>query len=104
MCIRDSYGTQAPAHKLDSLNATEYAALQNEASLASGGGILYANLAALGKGTDWQSLIFNNSAKIQDHEISISGGNDRSTFYTSFGLFDQEGIVAPQILSLIHIS
>jgi TonB-linked SusC/RagA family outer membrane protein len=91
------YGTQAPAHKLDLLNATEYAALQNEASLASGGGILYANLAALGKGTDWQSLIFNNSAKIQDHEISISGGNDRSTFYTSFGLFDQEGIVAPQI-------
>ncbi|MCW3088965.1 MAG: TonB-dependent receptor [Ferruginibacter sp.] len=91
------YGTQAPSKKLDLLNATEYATLQNEASLASGGGIKFANPSALGKGTDWQALIFNNSAKIQDHEISISGGNDKSTFYTSFGLFSQEGIVASDI-------
>lgn len=91
------YGTQAPAHKLKLLNATEYATLRNEASLASGGSILFGNPAALGAGTDWQSLIFNSSAKIQDHEISISGGSDRSTYYTSFGLFDQEGIVATDI-------
>ena len=91
------YGTQAPAHKLHLLNATEYATLQNEASLASGGGIKFANPAALGVGTDWQSIIFNKSARIQDHEVSISGGNDRASFYTSFGLFDQEGIVAPEI-------
>ena len=93
------YGTQAPAHKLDLLNATQYATLQNEASLASGGAIKFANPAGLGVGTDWQGIIFNNSAKIQDHEISISGGNDRSTFFTSFGLFNQEGIVAPEISS-----
>ena len=52
------YGTQAPARKLDLLNATQYATLQNESSLADGGGIKFANPAALGKGTDWQSLIF----------------------------------------------
>ena len=91
------YGTQAPSRKLNLLNATEYATLQNEASLASGGNILFNNPAALGEGTDWQALIFNNSAKIQNHEISISGGSDKSTFYTSFGLFDQEGIVASDI-------
>ncbi|MEO6228994.1 MAG: TonB-dependent receptor [Ferruginibacter sp.] len=91
------YGTQAPSKKQKLLDATEYATLQNEASLNSGGSILYANPQSLGKGTDWQSLVFNNSAKIQDHEISISGGNDKSTFYTSFGLFDQEGIVATDI-------
>ncbi|MEP7110304.1 MAG: SusC/RagA family TonB-linked outer membrane protein, partial [Ferruginibacter sp.] len=91
------YGIAAPAKKLDLLNATEYATLQNEASLNSGGGILFANPKSLGAGTDWQNLIFNNNAKIQDHEISISGGNDRSTFYTSFGLFNQEGIVASEI-------
>ncbi|HKZ67631.1 MAG TPA: TonB-dependent receptor plug domain-containing protein, partial [Chitinophagaceae bacterium] len=61
------YGTQAPAKKRDMLNATQYATLQNEASLNSGGGIVYANPQSLGKGTDWQSLIFNNNAKIQDH-------------------------------------
>lgn len=91
------FGTQAPAHKLKLLNATEYATLRNEASLASGGQILFSNPASLGVGTDWQSLIFNNAAKIQDHELSISGGNDRSTYYTSFGYFDQEGIVASAI-------
>jgi TonB-linked SusC/RagA family outer membrane protein len=91
------YGVQRPARKLDLLNATEYATLQNEASLASGSGIKFANPASLGVGTDWQSIIFNNNARIQDHELSISGGNDRATYYTSFGLFDQEGIVAPEI-------
>ncbi|HEX8462867.1 MAG TPA: TonB-dependent receptor plug domain-containing protein, partial [Segetibacter sp.] len=84
-------GTQAPARKLKLLNATEYATLRNEAAFAgsSTGAIPFSNPAALGKGTDWQSLVFNNSAKIQDHQISISGGSDRSTFFTSFGLFDQ---------------
>ena len=91
------YGTQAAAHKLDLLNATQYATLRNEASLAGGGDIIFANPSALGKGTDWQSLVFNNDARIQNHELSISGGNDKSTFYTSLGMFDQEGIVATDI-------
>src|SRR5882757_3643264 len=91
------YGTQAPARKLELLNATQYATLRNESSLAAGNGIAYSNPDALGKGTDWQSAIFNNSAKIQDHELSISGGNDKSTYYASFGFFNQEGIVATDI-------
>lgn len=91
------YGTQAPSKKLNLLNATEYATLQNEAALAGGNAIKFSNPAAFGKGTDWQELIFNNDARIQNHEVSISGGNDRSTFYTSFGLFDQEGIIGSAI-------
>jgi len=91
------YGTQAPARKLKLLNATQYATLRNEASLNAGGNILFPNPEALGKGTDWQSLIFNNDARIQDHEINLSGGGDRSTFYSSFGFFQQEGVVASAI-------
>jgi len=91
------YGTQSPARKLRLLNAEQYATLHNEASINSGGGILYANPKALGVGTNWQDLIFNDNAKIQDHQVSLSGGNDKSTFYTSFALFDQEGIVATPI-------
>lgn len=97
MSYNGYYGTQAPATKLNLLNAKDYATLRNEASVAGGGGIVFADPSSLGKGTDWQSLIFNNSAKIQNHEISISGGNDKSTFYTSFGLFNQEGIVGTEI-------
>jgi TonB-linked SusC/RagA family outer membrane protein len=91
------YGSQAPARKLHLLNATEYATLRNESSLAAGNGILFANPAALGKGTDWQSQIFNNNARIQDHELNFSGGTDKSTFFASFGYNEQQGIVATPI-------
>ncbi len=91
------YGTQAPARKLELLNATQYATLRNESSLAAGGTIKFLNPGALGKGTDWQSAIFNNDARIQDHELSVSGGNDKSTYYASFGFFSQDGIVATDI-------
>ncbi len=91
------FGTQAPARKLDLLNATEYAELRNESRRNAGMSILFPDPAALGEGTDWQSVIFNNNAAIQNHELSISGGNERSTFFTSFGYIDQEGIVATDI-------
>lgn len=91
------YGTQAPAKKLDLLNARQYATLINEQEVNAGNAPVYADPQSLGEGTDWQELIFNNNARIQNHEISISGGSDKSTFYTSFGLFDQEGIVATEI-------
>ncbi|MDB5022651.1 MAG: hypothetical protein JWP78_406 [Mucilaginibacter sp.] len=91
------YGTSAPARKLDLLNATEYATLRNESLAAAGKPALFSNPSSFGTGTDWQSLIFNNSAKEQNHELSISGGNDVSTYYTSFGYLDQNGIVATDI-------
>ncbi len=91
------YGTQAPAKKLNVLNATEYATIRNEASLNDGGNIIYPNPASLGEGTDWQSAIFENNAPIQNHELSISGGGEKSTFYTSFGYFGQDGVVTPDI-------
>lgn len=88
------YGTQAPWKKLALLNATEYATLMNESSVASGGNILFANPQELGEGTDWQSAVFNESAPMQNHEISISAGSERSQYFTSFGYFDQAGIVS----------
>src|ERR1044072_1975742 len=57
----------------------------------------FANPASFGQGTDWQSTIFNNSAIRQNHEVSVSGGSDKSTFYSSFGYLNQEGIVATDI-------
>jgi TonB-linked SusC/RagA family outer membrane protein len=91
------YGTSAPARKLDVLNATQYATIRNEAMIAAGKPAIYPDPTALGAGTDWQSLIFNNSAKRQNHEFSVSGGGDKNTFYTSFGYLQQDGIVATDI-------
>jgi len=90
-------GVSGPARKVDLLNATQYATLRNESSVAGGGSIIYANPSALGTGTDWQSLIFNDSAQKQNHELSVSGGNEKVTYYTSFGYLQQDGIVATDI-------
>lgn len=91
------YGTSQPAKILNLLNATQYGALLNERSVAGGGNVIFPNLGTLGVGTDWQKAIFNNSAKRYSHELSVSGGNDKSTFYLSFGIQDQQGIVATDI-------
>ncbi len=78
------YGVQRPARLLDLLNATEYATLQNEAYIAAGKTPLpeFANPQALGEGTDWQEAIFEN-APIQSHQLTISGGAERSAFSLS---------------------
>jgi TonB-linked SusC/RagA family outer membrane protein len=93
-------GTSAPERTLKLLNATQYASLMNERYVNGGGqpsGLPYPNIGALGKGTDWQKAIFNDNARRYLHEISLSGGNDVSSFYLSFGSQYQEGIVIPEI-------
>lgn len=90
-------GFSSPERVLKMLNATEYAVLRNEKSINAGGGVLYTDLNKLGIGTDWQKQIFVNNAKRNSHEFSLSGGNDISTFYLSFGTQFLEGIVLPEI-------
>ncbi len=90
-------GVSSPEKVLNLLNATQYGALLNEKSVAGGGNVVFPNLSSLGTGTDWQNAIFNNSARRFSHEISLSGGTDKSTFYASFGVQDQQGIVATDI-------
>lgn len=91
------YGVSSPAKMLKLLNATQYATLRNESLVAAGLEPQFTDVASLGKGTDWQKAIFNNWANRYLHEVSLSGGNDRSTFYVSAGIQDQEGIVATDI-------
>jgi TonB-linked SusC/RagA family outer membrane protein len=93
-------GSAAPERTLKLLNATQYGAIMNERFVNGGGqpsNIPYPNLSALGKGTDWQKAIFSTNAAIYSHEVSLSGGNEISNFYLSFGTKSQEGIVLPEI-------
>ena len=87
-------GQQAPSRKLALLNGTQYATLMNEASVASKGEILFPNPSVYGVGTDWQDAVFNKAAPIQNHELGIATGNDKSKYYASFGYYNQTGIVA----------
>ncbi len=89
--------TQAPTRQLPLLNAREYATLMNEARVASGMPILFDDVNSLGEGTNWQEHIFNNSALMNNHELSLSSGSERSTYYTSMSYFQQDGIVASDV-------
>lgn len=91
------FGVSSPDRRLDLLNATQYATILNERAVNAGQSPMFADPASYGEGTDWQDVIFDNSAARYSHEVSLSGGNDRSTFYLSFGTQDQDGIVASSI-------
>ena len=41
--------------------------------------------------TDWQD-IFQRQGSFQSHDFSISGGTDRTQFYTSLGYYNEDGI------------
>jgi TonB-linked SusC/RagA family outer membrane protein len=41
--------------------------------------------------TDWNSLVFSNFSPQMQHDVSISGGNERTQYYVSMGYFFQEG-------------
>jgi TonB-linked SusC/RagA family outer membrane protein len=47
---------------------------------------------SLGAGTDWQKQIFRQ-AKMQNHQLTFSGGNDKTQLLMSFNYFDQTGVV-----------
>jgi TonB-linked SusC/RagA family outer membrane protein len=84
-------GIQETAKKLDLLNATEYAVLKNE-MYAAGNQIPPFNNTNLGKGTDWQDKVFQ-TAPIQNWNMTLSGGSEKSNYAIGASYLDQEGIV-----------
>ena len=85
---------QTPSTKIDVLDATQYMQMINDISKDAGISIPYtpAQIAAAGKGTDWQEELFRN-AWAQNHQFSVSGGSKQSKYYTSLGYLDQNGIM-----------
>ncbi|MFP3590560.1 SusC/RagA family TonB-linked outer membrane protein [Chryseobacterium sp. SIMBA_038] len=97
------FGVGSAANKLDLLNGNQYATIRNEANTNDGRAPIFANAGSYGNGTDWQKAIFN-SAQRQSHEFSINGGSEKSTYYASFGYYDQEGIVLRDISNYKRIN
>jgi len=89
----ESYlGVQSVPRTYDLMNLREYAQFNNDANGGVNNLPQFANPAILGDGTDWQDAIFR-AAPIENHQLSISGGNDKTKYYTSVNYFNQEGIV-----------
>ncbi|SHE37719.1 TonB-linked outer membrane protein, SusC/RagA family [Fodinibius roseus] len=102
----DSYaGIESPWKEIDLLNTDQY--LEYERALNGAAGIsrpprlepdnfnepIYegASQTYAETNTDWQDAYFKNGL-LTNHQLSLSGGNDISSFYLSGGYFKQEGI------------
>ena len=96
-----SVGNQSVVKMIDVLNASEYGAILNEASMAAGEGLIYPDLSGLGKGTNWQEEVINDAA-IVNHSITASGGSDKTSFYVSAGYLGQDGVVGPSEKSFFN--
>lgn len=80
----NSIGVRSVANMVKMANATEYA---NYVSAASGQVVQAGSIS-----TDWYNQIMRN-AFMQNHNLSISGGSEKSKNYLSLGYMADEGIV-----------
>ncbi len=96
--------SQLPRH-LDIMNASEFAQYRNDfayfgndANHADVGpntplsGAVYPDPLSLGKGTNWINEI-TRTAMYQNYALSLSGNNDKSSYYASFSYAGTQGII-----------
>ncbi|MDO3626208.1 TonB-dependent receptor [Mucilaginibacter sp. BT774] len=89
-----NYGVQNIAHRVDVLDAEQWATVSNAAHDAAGLARLSIaqNPQSLGAGTNWQDAIYR-SAPIQQYDLLLSGGNPSTNYSVSGSFLDQDGIV-----------
>lgn len=90
-----SVGIQSPSNKLKLLNAADYKRVLNDIIDASGDTETskVGEIANGGVGTDWQDEVTRQNAITHEHQLSFSGGNSKTFYYTSLNYVNQEGIV-----------
>lgn len=89
------YSLQKLSKKMDMLSSVELAQLGNEATDNAGQErrAIFAGLNNIAKiNTDWQDEIFR-VAPMQNYDVSVSGGNDKTSYFVSGNLLLQDGII-----------
>ncbi|MFT3935432.1 MAG: TonB-dependent receptor [Chitinophagaceae bacterium] len=87
------YSVQAPPKHLQVMDLQQYATMVKQFHAIAGGQTPneFLDSSLLGKGTDWQHELFK-STPMQKHQLSISGGNDKTTYYFSGEYLNQKGV------------
>ncbi len=91
----DGYvGVQEIRRTIPLLNAREWGQLKNDAAVNSGQkpAFTQGQLDSLGEGDDWQAAAFR-VAKIQNHNLAIISGSEKTRFAISGNYFNQDGIL-----------
>ncbi|HSI77725.1 MAG TPA: TonB-dependent receptor [Lunatimonas sp.] len=98
--IKVNYNNQFTSSEVlkryNTMDAATFAEVANERSEATGLLPLYTDQQIQGfrqnGGTDWQDEIFRRAGG-QEHQISVSGGSEKTTFMVSGNILDQDGII-----------
>lgn len=80
-------GIETVSSKLDLMNATQHRAYLTANSAA------YSPNDDKGASTDWMEAIQRSQAISHNHNLSLSGGSEKSTYSASLNYFDKEGIL-----------
>lgn len=88
------YGVSEVARKLDLMDLRDFARYQNEILPVIGitPSEEFADPSLLGSGTDWQEAMFQKGS-MQNHQLSFSGGRDKTNYYISLNYFNNQGIL-----------
>jgi TonB-linked SusC/RagA family outer membrane protein len=84
-------GNQVVTNEVKLANGPQYATLINELDAANGATPRYSTPNSFGS-TDWNHQVFRN-ALISNHNVSVAGGGEKSTFNFSLGYTGQDGTV-----------
>lgn len=87
-----SQSIQQATHVVRVLNATDYAQYQNLRALSRNQTIPFPNPEQYGVGTNWFDVI-TRTGSIANHNLTFSGGTDRTQFTVAGGYFRNDGIV-----------
>ncbi len=85
-------GVRDATHLVKMANSTQYATYINEASVNTGNGAILVDPSLTTTNTDWYAAILRK-AFWQNHNLSLSGGSDKSNYFFSAGYLTDEGIV-----------
>ncbi len=91
-----TYGISNIVRKLPMLSAKEYAIIRNEMSVNGGSSPQFTDeqINSFDHGTDWQEAILNRNAATVQHNLSLLGGSQRTTYALSASYLDQNGTFA----------
>jgi TonB-linked SusC/RagA family outer membrane protein len=104
MSYNGYFGIQNVERRLNLMNGAEYINYMRDYQVSKGKtgdqlnpeNYLFANVLQQykkGEEVDWQDVIFNNNAAVHEHQLSFSGGTDKSDYYASVAYLNQDGLV-----------
>jgi len=87
------YGIQNTASTIEMLGADDYKMLMNEGARNAGMTEPFDLNEISAYDTDWQSELYQKNAPMTNHQVTVAGGSDKSTFSASVSYFAQQGII-----------